>query len=314
MAQSGEGAVADFGYVPFGMRAANALVSYAGYLLKTVVPYPLAAFYPHPSTLHVGIPAWKTAGALLLLCGITLVAWRERARRPHLATGWLWFLGTLVPVIGLTQVGGQAMADRYTYIPLVGIFIAMAWSLPGMAARPPFGRLSVGAAGLSVALLAAVAWNQAGYWRDSVTLFTHAKTVVDGNWLAWNNLGVAYGGLGLPREAEACYREAARIKPDFAESWNNLALLEAGSGRFDAADAHFREAIRLKPGNDQVWNNLGTLHAEQGRFRMAEGFFREAVRIRPGNLVAWENLGWCYDRLGRPREAADAWRIARRPG
>ena len=194
VAQGSAGAVTSLTRFPLGLRVGNAVVSYAGYLLGAVWPSPLAVYYPFPAG---GIPAWKVAGACALLAVATLMVFLRGRNRPWLVTGWLWYLGALVPVIGLVQVGEQAMVDRYTYLPLIGLFLVIAWEggevLPGWR----FRRQALGIAAAAIlAVLSAAAWVQVGYWTNSTTLIRHTLSVTRDNWMAWNVLGIFHGREG----------------------------------------------------------------------------------------------------------------------
>jgi Flp pilus assembly protein TadD len=316
-AQAEGGAVASLGHIPLGSRVANALVSYIVYLGNAIWPSSLAVYYPFPAALQANTPAWKVVGAILLLCGFSVVALRKARRAPYLAVGWLWYLGTLMPVIGLVQVGIQARADRYTYVPLIGIFVAIAWAMAPLLAGRRYRRLVLGAlAGGSLAALSMAAWVQAGYWHDSVTLLSRAVTVTDRNWFALNNLGFSHNGLGQYRPAIGRLREALSINPGDAEAWNNLGVSYYGLRQYREATAHFREAVRIKPDLSEAWNNLGASYRELGECQQAVGYLREAVRINPNYAEAWNELGVCYRRLGQDRQAiacfGEALRI--RPG
>ena len=223
--------------IPLKERLANALVSYVGYGAKMLWPVNLACFYPHPLD---GLPLWQAAGALLLLAGVTVAVVRAGRRLPYLAVGWLWYLGTLVPVIGLVQVGAQAMADRYTYVPLIGLFVMLSWGAGSLAAKGPLPKIATAA--LSAALLAALlplTWSQISHWKDSETLFAHALEVTDRNLLAHNNLGNALARQGRLEEAEFHLVEALRLRPDYAAAQNNLGILRLRQGRFEEAAGHF---------------------------------------------------------------------------
>jgi Flp pilus assembly protein TadD len=286
-------------------RFFNAAVSYATYLWKTVWPSSLAVLYPlqvHPTMDTHG---WEIAGGLLLLAGISFLAVRQARRRPYLLTGWLWYLGTLVPVIGLVQVGDQAMADRYTYIPLIGVFLAATWGAFEFAEKRPFGRAALKVVVPAVVLsLAAAAWNQAGYWRDNVALYSHALAVTGKNWKIWINLGLAYVELGRNEEGIASYREALRIKPDQAGTWNNIGLVYHKLGMFEEGIASYREALRINPDYADAWYNLGIGFEKLGRYQQAIEAYREAIRLTPDFADAWNNLGGVYVNLGLKRQAA----------
>ncbi len=242
-AQSEGGAVATLEIYPLGVRISNALISYARYIDLTFWPRHLAFYYPHAGG---SLPAWRVAMALLFLAGAGILAVREARRRPYLLAGWTWYLLTLLPVIGLVQVGLLASADRYTYIPLIGIFIAVSWCLDGARGRRPGPALAgTTAAVLALALLSAGSWRQAGYWRDSITLFNHALSVTEDNWLAHNNLGRVYEKRGDPERSLAHYAEALRLKPGYGVLHYNVGVALAKLGRGREAGERFREAARL---------------------------------------------------------------------
>jgi Flp pilus assembly protein TadD len=311
LAQSRGGAVQSLDYIPVGMRISNTFVSYVAYLWKMVWPSSLAVFYPHPAMIQSGLPTWEIAGAVLMLGGFSLFAMWQRHRLPALAMGWLWYLGTLVPVIGLVQVGNQGMADRYTYVPLVGIFIAVAWAIPYLFLKGRFRQLLVGAlAGMVVVGLSVVARHQTTYWRDGVTLFSRSLTVTENNWVTWNNLGAAYDNLGQPQQAIACYREATRIKPNFAMGWNNLGLAYGKLGQFPQAIIYYQEAIRIKPDYADPWNNLGVAYGSLSQPGQAILYFKEALKAKPDYTEAWNNLGTAHYQLGQPGQAMMYYRKA----
>lgn len=274
------------------------------YLWKTVWPSSLAVLYPLEVRMGLGTHGWSIASALLLIGGISFLAVRQAPRRPYLLTGWLWYLGTLVPVIGLVQVGIQSMADRYTYIPLIGVFLALTWAAFGFAELRPFGRTVLKIVLPAVVLsLAAAAWNQAGYWRDNVALYSHALSVTENNWKVWHNLGLAYVDLGRNEEAIASFRKVVGINPGYLDAWYNLGIGFGKLSRFQQAIAAYWEAIRLAPDHAGAWNNLGAVYAELGRYEEGIASFREALRINPGYSDAWYNLGVVYAKLGQNRQA-----------
>lgn len=233
---------------PMWVRLANAVDSYATYLWKTAWPEPLSVFYRH---LGRDIDTTKAFAAFVLLVGITLLAIRLRKRCPSLLSGWLFYLGTLVPVIGLVQVSEQAMADRFTYIPLTGVFVMIAWGIPELASRMRIPRNVPVALGLaSLLALSAVAWRQAGYWRSSDALFSHAIAIDSDNWLAHNNLGILLADEKRYDEAISHYRAALRAWPDYADAHYNLGSDLLTLGRAEEAIPHFLEVLRLTP-NDR---------------------------------------------------------------
>ncbi len=281
--------------LPLPDRAANAVVAFAAYLGKTVWPGGLAAIYPYPAGGH---PAWQVAGAAALLALATVAALLQWKRRPWLTVGFLWFAGTLVPVSGIVRIGAQAMADRYTYLPHIGLFVAAVWAGVELGTRFRVSR-PVAAAGLAVVAAFAIgARVQAGYWKDSVTLFSRTLELTSGNYLAAHNLGIALEDEGKLPEAALRYQEALRIQPFHAESHNNLGIVLARLGRSDEAIRHLREALRLSPGRPEPHNNLGLALARAGRLEEAVGHFREALRLDPGHEAARANLRFALESLG----------------
>jgi Flp pilus assembly protein TadD len=299
----------------FGLRIVNAFVSYVSYLGQMIWPSSLAMFYPHPAsiTVHASIPVWKIMGAILLFCIFSFLVIRQAQRRPYLLVGWLWYVGTLIPVIGLVQVGNQAMADRYTYVPLIGIFIAIAWVIPNLFSRIRFQSLVLGMlGGAVVAVLSVAAWNQAGYWRNNVTLFSRMLAVTQDNWLAWNNLGLTYVDLGQPEKAIDHFREALRIKPGYTEAWYNLGLAYDKLGQPHKAIVYYREALRVNPNYAKAWNNLGTAYYELGQPEQAIMYYRKALQTKPDYADAWYNLGLAYAEYGQFHQAISCFREALR--
>ena len=200
-------------------RAANALISYARYLQKTFWPVDLVVFYPHP----LDWPVWEVFGAAVLLVAVTIVVFVYRSRQPWLLVGWCWFLGTLVPVIGLVQVGLQSMADRYTYLPLIGVFIMLAWGGGALAARwPQFGKFAPATAAAALLACLGLTWFQVGTWRDSATLSRHAINVMPDNFVAHDNLGHALARLGRTNEAIAELNIGIRLQPASAVPYHLL--------------------------------------------------------------------------------------------
>jgi tetratricopeptide (TPR) repeat protein len=298
--QAGE-AVVSAGNLPLVARFANAAVAYGTYLSKTLWPVGLSVFYRYPAAAPAPL-LWGAALALLA-AGTALVV-RGRRTAPFLLVGWLWFLGTLVPVIGLVKVGAQFIADRYTYLPLVGIFIAAAWG-GAVLARGGRGRQAVlgGAVAAALAICAALTWAQVGVWRDSRSLFEHALGVDPDNWLAHNNLGTVLTAAGSLDAAAAHYRAALRVKPDYETAHYNYANLLVGAGRLDEAAAQFREALRLSPRYAEASDNLGALLLRQGKFEEARRQFQATLEVSPDLPQARNNLGVALQKLGRRAEA-----------
>lgn len=287
------GAVGSLAEYPLAVRVGNAIVSYVAYLGMMLWPRNLAVLYPYPETL----PLWKVAACAALLLVITATAIRARSGRPYLLVGWLWFLGTLVPVIGLVQVGGQALADRYTYVPLVGIFVAAAWLVPTAALR---------LAPAAVVLLAALVVQtrvQVGHWRDSVALFTRAIAVEERNPDAHVNLAFGLLARGETERATAHFERALAMWPAHLPARIELGNILLGRGRLEEAVAHFRAAVATHPASGQAHNNLGYALLTQGRLDEAMPSFEHALRLDPGLAVAHNHLGVALARKGRNAEA-----------
>jgi Flp pilus assembly protein TadD len=286
-AQHGAGAMEFAEKISWPARVSNAAVAYVVYLGQTFWPAGLAVFYP-----HVERPLGQAAAAAIFLLGVTALAIWQIRRRPYLAVGWFWYLGTLVPVIGLVQVGKQAMADRYTYLPLVGVFIAMVWSLVDLLGRRRHGAkvlaLAACAALVACGVAAAV---QVRTWADSVTLFGRAVAVTGDNVVARGNLAVAFSQVGRNDEALVHLNEALRIDPTDAVSNNCMGLLLSGRGEHADAVAHFRIVLRYKPEYYAVHNNLGLTLATQGKLDEAIAEYHESLRLEPTYTPAMSNLG-----------------------
>ena len=287
--QQQEGAVKTVQKLPLGARYSNALLSYCRYLEKLFWPADLAVLYPHPG--H-----WPLEGVLLaggLLVSISALLLVERRRYPFLLMGWLWYCGTLAPVIGLVQVGEQAMADRYTYLPSVGVLIVAIWGMFELTRRwrhrvPVL--LVAGSA--AIVLHLALTWQQLGYWRDSEALFRHALEVTGNSYLAHNNLATALLKKGQTDEAIRQYQEAIRLKRDFAVAHNNLGKAFLLEGREDDAIAHFQEALAIQPTNAPAHNNLATLLLHKGQVGQAMAHYQAAVELQPDNAAILSSVAW----------------------
>jgi tetratricopeptide (TPR) repeat protein len=332
------GAVSSLTTLSLGARAANAVVSYARYLGKTFWPVNLSVLYPHPGHW----PAWRvSASAVLLLaiCAGVLVLGRKR---PYLAVGWFWFLGTLAPVIGLVQVGMQSMADRYMYLPLIGLSMAVVWGVAGVIGnesdqtlaaltgaqlrgdapapsppgpRPGFG--SVPAFGLAVAALllclcALLSSSQLRYWRNSETLFRHATEATSANYLAYNNLGFYLSKHGQTAEAMRDYQKSLEINPAYADALNNYGFALAGQKRYREAIGYYEAALRNHPGDVEIENNFGNALSELGQLDAAIGHYLSALRQNPDHADAQNGLGITLAMQGKLDEAIPHFRAALR--
>jgi len=277
-AQQSGGAVRSFDVLPFTVRISNALVSYISYIGSMLWPYHLAALYPHPNNL----PMWKFAGAGLLLILISFVVIRFMRQLPYLLVGWLWYFGTLVPVIGLVQVGSQSMADRYTYVPLIGIFIMIAWVVPDLLTRWQYRKTFLAiSAGCILSVLTMVTWTQLQYWQNSISLFEHAINVTTDNFIMHSGKGIALAEQGNIDEAVVHYTEALEINPHCVEAHCGMGVVLQEQDEIDEAIAHYTEALKIKPDYADVHYNLGIALVMQGRLDEAISHYSEALRINP---------------------------------
>jgi protein O-mannosyl-transferase len=306
LAQHHGGAVASLKNVPLHFRLENVPVAYVGYLLKMIWPARLAVFYPLNPLSPLAV-----AAAVAVLVAVSWLAWRARRPCPYGLVGWLWFLGTLVPVIGLVQVGGAALADRYTYLPGIGIFLALALGVRDGAKRFQVSKPIAGVvAGLVLAACLGLTHRQLDFWRDDITLFRHAIAVTKDNDTAHLNLGFALEKAGLNAEAMAEYRAALKLDPGRAETHNNLANLLDDTGRPDEALAEYQEALRINPHHVASHNNYGTMLAELGRFDEAMKQYAESARLDPTDWHAPYLMAKALLKQGRDPEAIPYFRQA----
>ena len=292
--QRAGGAVSGLDEVPAGARLANAVVAYGTYLARTLCPARLGVLYP-----LAPLPEWEVAVAFAVLAAITAAVLASVRRAPALATGWFWYLGTLVPVIGLVQVGVQSTADRYTYVPLIGIFLMLAWALPERFGARPAGRWTAAVgAGLVLAACAVATWRQTSLWRDSETLFNHTLSITGDNYVIQSNLGGVLTREDRLDEAMKHLEEARRIRPDHAPTLSNLGVVLQGKGRIGEAIALYREALKVKPDHVEAWLNLANALNMTGDRDGALAALREAQRLAPGEAAIGEMIRAVE--LGRP--------------
>ena len=287
-----KGAVGRTEELPVLERINNAVVSYVLYVWQMLWPVNLAVFYPHPENRLL---LWEIFSSLLLLLCITAVAIALRQKRPYLIMGWLWYLGMLVPVIGLVQVGWQGRADRYTYLPQIGLYISITWAVADLTSLWRRQRTILSAAAiLVIGALSLCAWVQTSYWRDSETLFRHALSVTTNNDVAENNLGIVFLGKGKLDEAISFLQSAADLRPDNSPAHENLAKALLQKGRVADALVHYRKLLELQPDNIEVHNIVGTVLAQQGRVREGAEEWQKVLMIEPDNGNAMSNLAWVF--------------------
>ncbi|MBW8039918.1 MAG: tetratricopeptide repeat protein [Planctomycetes bacterium] len=341
IAQQKGGVMSGWHNVPLKYRVANALVSYVTYISKMIWPGRLAVFYPHPLNK---LPVWQVVASAFLLLAITVaVIWLARSRK-YLPVGWLWYLGTLVPVIGLVQVGSQAMADRYTYLPFIGLFIMIAWGLRELSANWRYRRIALGASALAVLLALSICTRlQLRHWRNNKALFEHAISVTGDNFVMnnnyanilkeigqvekaidhfykalrirpnspeiYNNLGNAFRRLDRFDDAIECYNNALKLQPGFPQAHYNLAVVLSRQGKSDEAVAEYCLALKFRPDDVETLSNLGLVLAQKGHFQEAVEYYKKAIELEPDNIIAHGRFGLTLAALNRPDEAIEQFKI-----
>ncbi len=302
IAQYQAGYVASLQNISLGSRIANAFIAYVLYLWKML--WPSYLYIPY---LYSGMqPWWEIIGACCVLAGVTFAAVKEIRRRGYFLFGWLWYLGTLIPVIGFVQVGAQTMADRYTYIPLIGIFIIIAWGAAELCGGWRYRRAVLGSAtGAILTGLLAGAYVQTGYWKDSISLWTHTLSCTSENYVAHNNLGLALVEQGKFSEAIEHYERTLQLNPNYAETHNNLGLALVEQGKLPEAIEHYEFALQLKPNYAETHNNLGVALVEQGKLPDAIEHHERALQISPDDAQAHDSLGVALARQGMLPEAVE---------
>lgn len=300
LCQNTMGAIASGAEFPLSMRLANAVVSYTTYVRRLFLPDDLMAHYPYPDA----VPASVWVPAVLVLVAITVLAWRLRRVAPVVGIGWLWFLGTLVPMIGLVQAGGSAMANRYAYFTFIGLYLAIFGGLRALVKVRPASRAAVsGGIAAALVLLTWLGRGQVRVWRDSESVFRHALSVSEANHLAHNNLGLALDEKGRSDEARAHYLAALAFTPGYTQAANNLGILEAKSGRPRQAEQWLEQVVARTPGHAIAWHNLGKVRAELGEVERAREAFRRSIELEPDFAMPRYDLAGLEIREGRYDEA-----------
>ena len=283
--------------LPLIVRAGNAVVSYVKYIWKTIWPSQLAANYPYPENK---IPYWLVLGATVLLLVITIWVIRLGKKHKYLPVGWFMFLGTLVPVIGLIQISDLAMADRYTYLSLTGLFIIVAWGAGDLLEKWKYRKIVLSISSPAVIFaLAVCAWFQTAFWHDSISLFEHAIEVTKNNYLAYNNRGFAYNEKSRYDLAIADFNKALDINPRYDKAYNNRGFAYVNGGRYDFAISDFNKAIEMNPNNADAYYNRGTFYSQvKGQYDLAIADYSKVLEINPTYPKAHNNRGIAYYRKG----------------
>ena len=308
LVQRSGGAMVIMKSISVPVRFMNAMVSYISYIGKTFWPSRLAVLYPHPGSNLVIL---KVILSVVLLVGITVLAIRQGRRRRWLAVGWLWYVGTLVPVIGFVQVGMQAMADRYTYLPSIGLYIIIAWLAADIARRWRYKEVVLGT--VAVAVLTAMiicTWRQVGYWENSYKLFTHTVEVTKNNSVAQLGVGLALKSQGRFNEAISEFRKALEYDPEYMDARNNLAIVLKAQGKYDEAYKHYLYILQFKPVEARTYNNLGSLLLDQGKIDEAIVQYHNALDIEPDYAKVHYGLGKALQLKGRTNVAITHFRKA----
>jgi tetratricopeptide (TPR) repeat protein len=294
-------------YFPLGSRFANAPVSFVTYLGKTFWPHDMTIFYPFVKQL----PIWQVWGAVLLILLISVAVIAMMKRMPYLLIGWLWYAITLLPVMGIIQNGYYAMADRYTYLPSIGIAIMLAWGIPPLFPREDIRKKILIPAEMAVlSILAILAWQQCGYWKNSFHLFNHAVLVTKDNYLAHNSLGTALTYAGKYEEAIEHCNKAIRIKPDYANAYVGRAFIYYNTGQYEQALEDLNVAIRLQPDYVDIYLNMGITYNKLRQFHMAIENYNKAIQIQPERIDFYNGRGYAYANLNKYQIAIEDFNTA----
>ena len=294
------GAVESIDTMPLSVRIANAFVSYMIYIGKMILPINLAVLYPHSEAVVL----WQVGGAVILLTAVTAAVSMMLKKAPYLATGWLWYMGTLVPVIGIVQAGSQAMADRYTYIPLIGLFIIVAWGVPELLKKWSYRKeILITASALCILCFSILTWIQVGYWRDSLTLFDYTLKVTKNNWFIHNSRGVAYSILGDYRQASEDYSRTITLNPKFPSAYYNRCIACNNLGNYRQALEDCGRAIQLKPAYAEAYMNRGNAYSGLGDYSKAFIDYDKAIQLNGMYAEAYYNRGIAFTALGKYGQA-----------
>jgi tetratricopeptide (TPR) repeat protein len=286
-------------HVPLSNRIINALVSYVAYLRKTFCPFDLAVFYPYQSSF----PIWQILGAVLLLLAISIAVIYYIRKAPFFAVGWFWYLGTLFPVIGLMQTGDQAMADRYTYFPSIGIAIILTWGIYRLWLVEKLRKIIIISVAIILAVLTFLTWQQCGYWKNSTTLFVYALQVTKNNYVAHNNFGVVLADEGKIEEAINHYNEAIRISPDYVNAYFNRGIAYGNLGNYQQTIKDSGKAIELNPQHADAYFNRGIAYGNLGNYQQTIKDSDKAIQLNPQHADTYYNRGLAYYKIGNTQQA-----------
>jgi len=292
--------IASLDRLPIAYRALNAIWSYLYYIVKFVYPVDLAVLYPYPNSVSL----WQVSVAALILLGISIAVIYTFKKAPFLFVGWFWYLGTLIPVIGLVQVGHQAMADRYTYLPSVGIAIMLAWGVPLLFRSEDIRRRVLPPAGSAVIVtIVFLSWMQCGYWANSINLFSHTLRVTKNNFSIHNNIALPLSKEGKINEAIYHYNEAVRLNPNYAEAYNNRGTIYGKLRQYQLAMEDFNKAIHLSPNYAEAHYNKGLTYFMSGQYQSAIEYYNKAIILKSDYADAYSNRGNAFNKLGQYQRA-----------
>jgi len=306
LSQQSAGAIKSFNHFPFQVRFFNAVVSYTKYITKMIWPSNMAIFYPYTEMFSV----WQITISFILLFLISIIAVRLLKGHPYFIVGWFWYLGTLIPVIGLIQVGGQALADRYTYIPFIGLSIIISWGGYELFKKWRLKNFGIGLALLSITIFTVITWNQIRYWRNNTLLYNHTIEVTDNNFIAHHNLGNSLVNQDKIPEAIYNYKKTIQIKPDLAEAHNNLGAALEKILNLKEAIKYYSMALNIQPDYAEAHNNIGNLFRKTGQIEQAIRHLSRALILKPNYAEAHNNIGNVLELNGKTKQAIEHYQKA----
>jgi protein O-mannosyl-transferase len=303
------GGVATLGAVPFYLRVDNSIISYVDYIIKMFLPHNMAVFYPYPDAF----PLWQVALSLVLLLGMTFLVLFHARRLPYLAVGWFWYLGTLVPVIGLVQAGIQAMADRYTYVSFIGLFVMVTWGVADYLKSVKYRKVILTViSSVAASILMLLAWQQVQHWKNTLTLFTHTLRVTELNYLAYDIIGQEHLNNNKLAEAIKCFRTAVGFMPSYGNANNNLGYALSLQGLYKEAIPYYKAALRVLPRESVIHLNIGNALYCIRDYNQSAVHYQIAASLKPDDPAIKVTLGVIMIHLGKPDKAIARFREALR--